>query len=190
MRGIKIKSLMCVTLSCLLIFSVGLLQGCNSSNSQAQSNTVNFTLDMAGHNESVLAEDFSSLTTIAIMNGISNELGPTLVALSLEYQATNVPCTTPLGSEGIIFSLTQGSAVVTQIATNDQLFANIDSLDLCTSLADPSQGTSGSGVFIGGTGQFQNASGQFTSSGTGTVFTMDGSFGGQSVIVTGSVDLN
>ena len=181
----KVKSILVL----VLILAAGMMQSCDSE-SQAQSNMIDFTIDLAGATVVDPPGEDGSAKSVTTFNGISNTLGPNTVTTDLLLQAMGENCTTPNGTPGIILSLVQGSLIITQTGTNDQIFAAFTSFDLCTSFMDPAQSTNSTAVIIGGTGQFQNATGQITSVGTGNVVAPDGSFLGQSVTANGTIELN
>jgi len=187
-----------IILLLILGLSVGFNVGCNDD-SKAQGSTIRFSGDAAGYFFTGTADSNQDGSPNLINNqqGLSSELGSFNMGTQFEFIRADPiePCELPSGGEGAVFNLVQGTQVITILSDNDQILTEFTELVCCFALPgnpDPTFSLDGTAAVIGGTGEFTDATGTITYTGTGTneFSAPDGSgvFGEVNLVATGTID--
>lgn len=164
------KLLLSVLLPLLCFYSIS----CDSD-SNAQDSNIVFTANAAGYYFSGTADSNGDGSTnlINVNQGLSDELGSFNMGSQFEFVAVAsiVPCVLPSGGPGLVFALVQGTQVITIISDNDQIYTEFTVLNCCFSAPgdpDPTFSLDGTAEVTGGTGQFTDATGTISYTGTGS----------------------
>lgn len=183
------------------ILSLGffLILGASCDNdSRAQSSTIQFSNNFVGTFVNGTTDTNSDGFSAAVLTlqGQSTSLGANSIGSKLELipVVPEEPCITPNGGNGFEATLVEGVQVIS-ISGDDQIFIELQDLTECLAEdtdTDPSFSFSGVGLITGGVGEFEEASGTTTFSGTGTFMISDdsGFFGSANGELTGTIELN
>ena len=186
-----------IALSVILFLALGFAFGCdNDEKSKAQELTIPFTNTFEGSLQfspiDTNQDGVGSLATIKLGkspelgNNTNHAIGETVISDPV------VTCTTPLGNPGTIANIISGAEVL--ITDTGSLQSIRSGGTVCRGdPPDDSFSFNFTSNIVGGTGEFEGASGNYTASGEGSVLLVDPSsrsFGFIEGITTGTIEIN